>query len=67
MKRKMIKIQFDTVSGVYLVRKFDPEVDDIVPQEWVFHYLDAAEDGILYGCVVDEETLAKIEEEYGVN
>lgn len=58
-------IQFDTISGVQNVQEFDSEID-IISQDDVFYYLRYAEDGIVYGCEVDMETFAKIEEEYGI-
>lgn len=62
---KTRKIQFDTFYGVQSVKEFDSEID-IISQEDVFYYLRTAEVGVIYGCEVDEETFAKIEEEYGI-
>jgi hypothetical protein len=61
----MSKIQFDTITGVQKVQEFDSEIK-MVSQDTVFDYLHTAEDGAVYGCEVDAETFAKIEEEYGV-
>ena len=62
---RMIKIEFDTVNGAQKVQAFDDEIK-MVSQDTVFDYMRTAEDGVTYGCEVDAETFAKIEEEYGV-
>ena len=59
------KIQFDTVNGVSVVDEFD-DTTKIVSIRDVFDYLDDADDGIIYGCIVDDWTLAKIKKEYGI-
>ena len=62
-------IGFDTINGVYYIGRnegsdFQSMVQ--VTQDVVFHYLKGAKDGGKYFSVVDSETLAKIQDEYGI-
>lgn len=62
---KMIKIQFDTVTGVSRVEDFDDDVD-MIKAEFVFDALKEDFDGVL-GAEVDQETFDRINSEYHVN
>jgi len=62
-------IGFDTFNGVYYIGQ--NEGSDFqsmmhIPQDLVFNYLKGAKDGGRYYAVVDSETLAKIQDEYGI-
>jgi hypothetical protein len=60
-----MKIQFDTIHGIYSVNEFGREVD-MLPEDLVQNFIPTCEDGIIYGAEISSELYAKLHEEYTI-